>query len=233
MFTTLLESRAPRARQAGSTALSAVLHGAIIAGAVALTWPTTGEATIHPTDPEPVVHFAPIIDRTPTQTSRPLQAQPSGGITFAAPPLIPPTDIPIGLPPIDLAQPTIGDETTFGLHAGLPTDGMVAGGGAPTPTGISDVADVERIPRVIGQPPAPRYPSALRQSGMDGKVMIRFVIDTLGRAELEGVVVQESSHPLFTDAVRSALAQFRFSPGEVGGRKVRTMVQLPFTFALR
>jgi hypothetical protein len=32
--------------------------------------------------------------------------------------------------------------------------------------------------------------------------------------------------------VKNALGYYRFSPGEVAGRKVRTMVQVPFTFAL-
>jgi protein TonB len=70
----------------------------------------------------------------------------------------------------------------------------------------------------------------LRDSGTNGNVVIRFVIDTLGRAELGDVTVVESSHSLFTDAVRAALVDYRFAPGEIGGRKVRTMVQMPFNF---
>ena len=61
---------------------------------------------------------------------------------------------------------------------------------------------------------------------------MQFVIDTLGRAELDGLQVVESAHPQFVEAIRAALARYRFSPGEAGGRRVRTRVQLPFDFAL-
>jgi hypothetical protein len=46
------------------------------------------------------------------------------------------------------------------------------------------------------------------------------------------VQIVEASHPLFADAVRGALARYRFSAGEAAGRKVRTMVQMPFEFTL-
>ena len=49
---------------------------------------------------------------------------------------------------------------------------------------------------------------------------------------MDGVEIIETSHPLFAEAVKNALAFYRFSPGEVAGRKVRTMVQIPFTFSL-
>ena len=101
------------------------------------------------------------------------------------------------------------------------------------PGGVVDVAVVERIPRMLGNAPTPRYPASLRESGISGNVVIRFVVDTLGRAELDGVVIQEATHMLFADAVKNVLGFYRFSPGEVGGRKVRTLVQVPFTFALK
>jgi protein TonB len=73
----------------------------------------------------------------------------------------------------------------------------------------------------------------LRESGITGRVTVRFVVDTTGRAEVDGMQVIETSHELFSESVRNALGSFRFSAGEIGGRKVRTLVQLPFTFALR
>ena len=38
---------------------------------------------------------------------------------------------------------------------------------------------------------------------------------------------------LYDEAVREALGRYRFVPGEVAGRKVRTMVQLPFDFRVK
>ena len=42
----------------------------------------------------------------------------------------------------------------------------------------------------------------------------------------------KSSHELFPAAVRNALPSMRFLPAEVGGRKVKQLVQQPFTFAI-
>jgi TonB family protein len=44
--------------------------------------------------------------------------------------------------------------------------------------------------------------------------------------------VLKSSDELFTTSVRNAIPTMRFSPAEVGGRKVRQLVQMPFQFSL-
>ena len=146
-----------------------------------------------------------------------------------------PTITPATLPPIDLSGPPLPAEQIVIGGPGALTAPPIGGGGPgiPTPGGVVDVGVVERIPRILGGAPAPRYPGALRVSGVSGRVVVRFVVDTVGRAELDDVVVMEATHALFAEAVKSALGLYRFSPGEFGGRKVRTMVQLPFTFTLR
>jgi len=70
----------------------------------------------------------------------------------------------------------------------------------------------------------------LRAAGIAGEVRVRFVVDTAGRAELSSVHVIESSHELFTRAVLASLRQSRFTPGEVSGRRVRTLVERTFRF---
>ncbi len=91
---------------------------------------------------------------------------------------------------------------------------------------------LDRAPQMIGLAVQPRYPESLRAAGITGRVVVQFVVDTTGRAEPGSVEVQESPRPEFADAVRAALPRFRFTPGEVNGRKVRTRVQLPFEFSL-
>ncbi|MEP6494344.1 MAG: M56 family metallopeptidase [bacterium] len=80
--------------------------------------------------------------------------------------------------------------------------------------------------------PSPRYPDMLRSAHVEGEVLAQFVIDTLGRAELSTFKVLKSSHDLFTEAVRTNLAQMRFVAAVVGTRKVKQLVQMPFTFNL-
>ena len=63
-------------------------------------------------------------------------------------------------------------------------------------------------------------------------MLAEFVVDTLGRAELASLRFPELANPLFGHAVREALAHYRFMPGEIAGRRVRTRVALPFEFKL-
>lgn len=80
--------------------------------------------------------------------------------------------------------------------------------------------------------PTPPYPKLLRSAGVEGTVLAQFIVDTSGRADMSTFKVLESSHELFTQAVREALPGYRFFPAEIGGKKVRQVVQQPFTFAL-
>jgi periplasmic protein TonB len=67
---------------------------------------------------------------------------------------------------------------------------------------------------------------------MTGRVVVRLIVDTVGRVEPASVVIRESSHDLFAQAVRAVLPSLRFVPAEAGGRKVRMLVDLPFEFRL-
>jgi protein TonB len=78
-----------------------------------------------------------------------------------------------------------------------------------------------------------RYPDMLRSSNVEGEVLAQFVVDTTGKYENGSFKVLKSSHDLFTAAVRNALPTMRFYPAEVGGRKVKQLVQQPFTFSLQ
>ena len=78
----------------------------------------------------------------------------------------------------------------------------------------------------------PRYPAELRASSLEGEVEAQYVVDTTGRVIRGSFKVLRSTHDLFTAAVRDALDSMRFSPGRVGGRKVKQLVQQPFHFQL-
>jgi outer membrane biosynthesis protein TonB len=65
-----------------------------------------------------------------------------------------------------------------------------------------------------------------------GRVVARFVVDTLGRVEPGSVQVVAADHPLFAATVREALGAMRFRPARAGGVRVRQLVELPFAFAV-
>ena len=232
MFTTLVESRAVRRRSVRGAVISVIAHTLVIASAVALTYPTEGVASpdIRPQAPVVFVPAPPLRD-----APRPLASSPHAPTPPRAPALsIPvPTSFPTSLPPIDIATPSVPTDNIV-LGGGLPTSSAVTGSPGPfAPGTVLDANVVDRLPRIIGNAAPPRYPDLLRQTGSIGQVVVRFVVDTLGRAELGDLVVVESTHQLFASAVKSALLAYRFTPGEAAGRKVRTMVQIPFSFTLR
>ncbi len=79
---------------------------------------------------------------------------------------------------------------------------------------------------------APRYPPELRAAGVEGEVLIQFVVDTMGNAVVGSIRVLRSSHEMFSTAVITAIPTMRFVPAEVNGRKVKQLVQQPFVFAI-
>src|SRR5512133_894652 len=78
----------------------------------------------------------------------------------------------------------------------------------------------------------PVYPSLLEKQGIEGTAIVRFVVDTTGRADLATFRLVETNHPLFAAAVRDALPGMKFHPATVGPNKVRQMVELPFEFQI-
>jgi TonB family protein len=74
------------------------------------------------------------------------------------------------------------------------------------------------------------YPASMRASGIAGRVVAEFVVDTLGRVEGENFGIVSSTHSLFTEAVRQAAQTVVFQPARRQGRRVRQLVRQPFDF---
>ena len=232
MLNVLLESKAPRTRRVGGTMASTLVHAAIIAGAVAVTVPQPGGAHDAPKVERKIVYVD--VHRRPPRTERPNPPAPRA--TPNAPPMPGPVlkfngpDVPtIRELVVSSATPT-PDQFGNGIETGGPI-GATPETGSPL-GGVVEERLVDRSPRLIGNPVPPVFPSALRYTGRGGRVLVEFVVDTTGRAEMDGFKVVQAADPLFAESVRAALPRYRFSPGEAGGRKVRTLVQLPFDFTL-
>jgi outer membrane biosynthesis protein TonB len=73
-------------------------------------------------------------------------------------------------------------------------------------------------------PPA-LYPTALYEHGLEGRVVFRFVVDTLGLVESDDMVVVEAANAGFIRAARRVVARCRYRPAERLGRPVRSLVQ--------
>lgn len=229
MFSELLETAPRRERSIGGPAASVIVHAVVIV--------TTIFGTLHAAErrsmptPDILVFTDPGWSEPPPRT---IAAPPDATVATLPPDgalvLSPPVDIPGVLPAIDVTAAVVEAGDLRGTRvAGVP-DGGVEGGTGPVPDGPYFEFQVER--QVIASPgsPAPRYPELLRSGQVEGEVLVQFVVDTTGRAVRGSDKVLASTHDLFTVAVRSALPQMKFLPAEIGGRKVRQLVQQRFSF---
>ncbi len=79
---------------------------------------------------------------------------------------------------------------------------------------------------------APAYPLDLLAKHIEGMTVVRYVVDTTGFADTESFSVVRTTDPGFARAVRDVLPFMRFSPAKIGTKKVRQMVEQPFTFKI-
>jgi TonB family protein len=75
------------------------------------------------------------------------------------------------------------------------------------------------------------YPKEARDQGIQGKVLVKVLIDTLGNLEQYELV--NSAHPLLVQAVEAKLPTLRFSPARKDGHRQKFWVTLPFQFTLQ
>lgn len=80
--------------------------------------------------------------------------------------------------------------------------------------------------------PAPRFPDEMRQQGIEGEVIAQFVVDTTGSIIPSTIKFVKATNDVFRATVRNALPALQFTPAEVGGRKVKQMLTMPFNFSL-
>ena len=262
MFNTLIESKPKKKRTVAGTFSSVVIHAVIIFFAVYATANAREANASKPRaenvkfvevkkeEPKPEPE-RPKPKQPEPEPARPKQAprapQPvAPRVEAPAPPngfhvLQAPVNIPVRIPDIDLSRAVTSAADFSGKGvAGGTGSGREGGtpGGTGTGEGPPDIVkttyrehEVEVEARLLsgGQP---SYPDPLRASGVEGRVVVEFVVNENGRVQPGSLKVIQSDNALFTAAVRAQLPNMRFSPARVGGRAVKQYVQLPLTFRL-
>lgn len=227
MLAQLFESRPVRPRSPGGFAASVVVHALLAAGAVAAT------AGPHLSAPKPAQEPMTVYVAVPERRSEPAPTRGPATPTAPAVPVISvPVDVPTSIPPIDLTRTVTQTETPPQLVVdGTTSSG--SGGITPLPSGSAYSAEqVEVAVSLDKRSTLPRFPQLLKDSGVEGAVRIRFVVDTLGRAELNTVEVMSATHPLFAAAFQAALPKMRFVAARVGDHRVRQLVEFPLEFRI-
>lgn len=119
--------------------------------------------------------------------------------------------------------------TGYGSGRGSGT-GPGSGSGYGEGTGVTASPAVP--PRII-KSYQPSYPSAERNAGIEGTVVIRFLIDQNGNVE-DVTLINSSGNANLDSAAVSAGYKWRFSPAKNnGGSPVRCYASIPITFKIR
>ena len=235
MFNNLIESKPVKQKSFGASVVSTLFHGALIMLSVI----ATANAGAEPE--EEAVQKIDFIEVNKDEPPPPKEDAPPPPDAVIAPPppkgfqvLTAPVNIPDVIPEIDLSK-ALTNEADFsgkGVAGGIAA-GVVGGTGPVNPDQTYFDFQVEKPAASLPGSPGPRYPDILRAGGVEGTVLAQFEVDTTGRVIISTFRVLRTDHAMFEQAVRSALPNMRFLAAEVGGRKVKQLVQQPFTFAMQ
>ncbi len=194
-----------------------VVTGVIVSGLIFLAIPLTQMFTEYSRGNEEIL----AIDVAPPPPPPPLEEPPPPPPPEEEPP---PPDFEPPPPPISLEQVEIA------LEAG--TGESVAGDFAmPNLTikkeelgglEIFDINDLDKKPTTVKQV-APLFPVEARRRGQSGYAVAQFIIDK--RGSVLNVKIMSSSDPIFEKPTIEAIRQWRFTPGEKGGRVVTTRAE--------
>lgn len=224
MFDNLIESkrRKNRGRSASVGIVSLFIHTVVIAGAVYATLNAGQTDNSVKVDTAMVFVDQPKQEKPPEQQPVQLDVPLKGFQTVVAPDVI-----PTNIPPVNLQEHFDPKD-----YSGTGVEGGVATGLVPTGNEVFMEAIVEEKPAVLSGP-VPQYPELLRQAGIQGRVMVQAIIDTLGRAEPNSIKVLQSPNPGFDQSAKTYVMKTLFRPARVHGRAVRVLIQIPIDYRLK
>jgi len=116
------------------------------------------------------------------------------------------------------------------LMAALQREAMVSGFNADSALAVRTRA----VPEEADQPPVliDRGPmSAMSVSGLRGRVVLRFIVDTNGHADPASVETLMADHMALAQQATAAVLGERFTPGKLQGRPVAVMVMQRINFS--
>jgi protein TonB len=227
MFENLIESRPKKVRTWKQQTVSVVLHLVIGYAAITATKGAAEELTKVLQDTTKFVLSAP-------PPPPPPEAPPPEAIVTANPPplgfqtVMPPTEIPKDIPPVNLNERfNAADFTGKGVEGGIAAG--VAGGTGPV-TGETFLQDQVDDPVQVISKVQPRYPPVLQQAGVSGYVEATWVVDTTGHAESNSWKVLKSTNAQFEAPAREAIMKALYKPARIRGAAVRQLVQQRISF---
>jgi|GEM_PF-1124541 len=111
----------------------------------------------------------------------------------------------------------------------IPANVRIGGAGGKGIKEIFNLADLDRAPTPIFQPP-PNIPPNLRQEGGDVNVMVEFIVNNKG--EVVEARVLNSTDRRYDDIATAAVMKWRFKPGMKRGHSVAARIHQPFIITI-
>ncbi len=201
--------------------VSLVLHAALIVGiAYATVHAARSDTTVH-VDTTLVLLEAQQQHKAPAPQPAPLDEPLKGFQTIAVLP-----EIPAVIPPVNLQERFDPKD-----YSGTGVENGSANGSVPGENPVYTEAVVEERPFLLSGPP-PVYPALLKRVGIQGRVVIRAVIDTTGRIDPTSVRIIKSPNPGFDEPTKQWVLKALFRPARLHGQPVRVIVNLPFDYSI-
>jgi periplasmic protein TonB len=144
--------------------------------------------------------------------------------------------------PIEVPDDQLLDDVELDLDAALDINEPLRDTPPPPPPGETRVREeaevfviVEEMPELIGGLPGLQrqinYPEIAKRAGVEGRVIVEFIVDENGDV-VEPRVVRGPGAGLDEEALR-VVSRAKFQPGRQRGQAVRVRMTLPITFRLR
>jgi protein TonB len=96
-----------------------------------------------------------------------------------------------------------------------------------------NMSEVDQPPRTLRAFP-PQYPYLAKRDNIEGKIVLKFVVDVDGTAKEPEVVRAEPPEvmDIFKEAALKAVERYKFKPAVKNGKDVLCIVNLPISFTL-
>jgi protein TonB len=220
------QSYARRAPIGGPAAASTIAHAVIITAWVVATLPAASMAVNSIANH---IFYIPPPDKAPTRAG---SVETLRYVTLADGPAVGPGPAAYDgkLPTGSLVQSPVGGAPKEVDSAAVTTP---AGNSDHTQDSVFTILEVDTAVVRSASSAAPAYPLDLFKQRVEGRVRVRYIVDTTGFADPASLEVVESTHPQFLASVREVLPYMRFTPAKIGARKVRQMVEQPFSFHIQ
>ncbi len=94
---------------------------------------------------------------------------------------------------------------------------------------VFKLAELDVVPKAVSQT-RPKFPSEMRNSGLDGVVTVRFLVGEDGKVKSAEAV--KASHELFADSAVAAVQSWVFEPGKKASVPVNVQMTVPIVYTL-